>query len=205
MVLSPHPSQTIRRAGPGELRGVVVALARAFYDDPCLSWFFPDEGRRLRQLEALWSLMLRKVYLRYEETYTTAEAVGAAVWAPPGRSPLGLADSLRLAPGWMRIEPRRVVPNMRAVQLVESRHPRERHYYLWAIGVVPERQGRGLGTALMGPVLERCDRERVPAYLEASTARSRACYERVGFEAVEEVSLPRGGPPFWPMWRAPRG
>ncbi|MFI7384201.1 GNAT family N-acetyltransferase [Streptomyces sp. NPDC049813] len=90
-------------------------------------------------------------------------------------------------------------------RLTEAVHPTGRaHVYLWMIGVHPERQGEGLGTALMAPVLERCDREGVPAYLEASNARSRALYERLGFVFTgTAVDLP-GGPSLWPMWREPR-
>jgi hypothetical protein len=46
----------------------------------------------------------------------------------------------------------------------------------------------------MQPVLERCDREMIPAYLEASASRNRALYARNGFEVVEEVQLPVGAP-----------
>jgi hypothetical protein len=53
-------------------------------------------------------------------------------------------------------------------------------------------------------VLERCDREATGAYREASSERNRALYERHGFELVEAVRLPRGGPPMWTMWREPR-
>lgn len=44
-----------------------------------------------------------------------------------------------------------------------------------------------------------------PAYLEASSERSKALYERLGWEFTgEAVRLP-GGPLMWPMWRKPRG
>ncbi|MFE4644295.1 GNAT family N-acetyltransferase, partial [Streptomyces sp. NPDC056730] len=65
-------------------------------------------------------------------------------------------------------------------------------------------QGRGLGRALIEPVLERCDREGLPAYLEASSERSRRLYERLGFTFTgTTVDLP-DGPHMWPMWREPR-
>ena len=45
----------------------------------------------------------------------------------------------------------------------------------------------------MRPVLERCDREGVPAYLEASSERSMRLYERLGWEFTgEAVRLPEG-------------
>ncbi len=68
----------------------------------------------------------------------------------------------------------------------------------------PDDQGRGIGSALLRPVLTRCDREGVPAYLEASSERNRALYARHGFEVVERIELPGGGPPMWRMWREPQ-
>jgi ribosomal protein S18 acetylase RimI-like enzyme len=86
---------------------------------------------------------------------------------------------------------------------VDSKHPHDPHYYLPFIGVEPGWQGRGFGASLMRPVLERCDREGLPAYLEASTPRNRALYERNGFEVFEEFAV-KGSPPLWQMWREPQ-
>ncbi|MER5969051.1 GNAT family N-acetyltransferase [Streptomyces sp. NPDC002055] len=78
------------------------------------------------------------------------------------------------------------------------------HYYLPAIVAAPGRQSAGLGGALLASALDRCDRERTPAYLEASNTRSKALYERLGFVLCgRTVDLP-GGPSLWPMWREPR-
>jgi hypothetical protein len=41
------------------------------------------------------------------------------------------------------------------VALMDEQHPHQPHEYLWFVGVVPAAQGRGLGSALMAPVLER--------------------------------------------------
>jgi GNAT superfamily N-acetyltransferase len=71
------------------------------------------------------------------------------------------------------------------------------------MGVATVRQGRGIGSALLGAVLERCDREGVPAYLEATCERNRDLYARHGFTLRDEVRLPEG-PTLWPMWREPR-
>ena len=43
----------------------------------------------------------------------------------------------------------------------------------------------------------------MPAYLEASTLRSRALCLRHGFEDMDEMRLPDDGPPLWRMWRKP--
>ncbi len=77
------------------------------------------------------------------------------------------------------------------------------HWYLMAIGVQPEAQGRGLGGVLLAHTLNQLDERGEAAYLEATSPRSRRLYERFGFEVAGEFA-PDGGPPLWPMWREPR-
>jgi ribosomal protein S18 acetylase RimI-like enzyme len=85
---------------------------------------------------------------------------------------------------------------------MDNHHPHQPHEYLWFLGVVPAAQGRGVGSALITPVLERADEAGYPAYLEATSPRNRALYERHGFRAGAPFAV-AGGPPLWPMWRDP--
>jgi GNAT superfamily N-acetyltransferase len=196
----------IGKMGVEQVPSVALSLARAFEDDPVMSWCLRRDSLRLGQLERGFTFYLHKIWLRHEECYATEGLFGAALWLPPGKWQLPVTEQLRLLPGLATFSGRALGRFLRIFRLMEHHHPGEpEHYYLAVLGVVPELQGRGFGTALMGPVLKRCDRERVPAYLEASSSRSRALYERNGFEVVEELRLPRDGPPLWPMWREPRG
>src|SRR5206468_12016999 len=88
------------------------------------------------------------------------------------------------------------------LSVIERRHIRETHYYFAYVGVSPEAQGQGLGTALMRPTLDRCDEQGLPAYLEASSERNAALYERLGFELKDELRF-AGGPPLRLMLRPP--
>jgi ribosomal protein S18 acetylase RimI-like enzyme len=106
----------------------------------------------------------------------------------------------------VRVFGRRLALALRARLRMEGRHPRKPpHWYLAVMGVDPQWQGRGIGSKLMRPALETLDAEGMPAYLEASTPRSRALYERHGFAVTGEFNLPSGGPPLWQMWREPAG
>jgi len=87
---------------------------------------------------------------------------------------------------------------------MERYHPKERHYYLQFIGVVPEHQGRGMGTDLMKPILDICDREKRVAYLENSKEANLAFYGRFGFVVTKKIFLGKGSPPLWLMCRSPR-
>jgi GNAT superfamily N-acetyltransferase len=72
-----------------------------------------------------------------------------------------------------------------------------------AVGVVPEATRQGRGSALLEPVLRRCDTERLPAYLEASGEDNARLYARLGFEPRDEIEIFEGVH-VRPMWRDPR-
>jgi GNAT superfamily N-acetyltransferase len=141
--------------------------------------------------------------MEHEETYTTPAIAGVAAWEPPGEWQLSAGRQLLLLPAMLGVFRRRLPNVVRALVKLEARHPRELHYYLPFIGVDPVWQGRGIGGALLAPILRRCDEERMPAFLEASTARNRVLYERHGFAVTEEFKLGDSAPPQWRMWREP--
>ena len=80
--------------------------------------------------------------------------------------------------------------------------PTELHWHLAFVCTRPEKQGHGTGTALIRAGLRRCDAAGDPAYLEATSERNRALYERLGFHVTSQIELP-DGPPMWGMWREP--
>jgi GNAT superfamily N-acetyltransferase len=194
----------IRKLGTDDVPTIARALARAFDDDPIMNWVFPSDSRRPARLEAAFALYLRRIWLPEEECYGADRLFGAALWLPPGKWHLSLARQLRLLPSMVAVNGRDLPRLLRVLHMMETAHPQEPpSYYLAVLGVEPELQGRGFGSALMQPVLARCDRERIPAYLESSKRRNVVLYERHGFRVVEELRLPKDGPPIWRMWREP--
>ena len=193
------PAHRIDTARRDDAPRLAAALAAAFYDDPVFRWFAPDEHRRRAMLPSLFDVFV-EAYLTHGETYADEEVAGAALWAAPGIDPVGdeqvYAERLEEIAG---IDAPRL---FEVVELFEAQTPREPHYHLQFLAVHPERQGTGIGGALMAPGLERCDRDGTPAYLEATSDRNRALYERHGFRARGDIPLP-GGPALWRMWRDP--
>jgi GNAT superfamily N-acetyltransferase len=190
-------ASAVRKAEPFELPAVAAMLARAFYDDPAVSWTFPRDGKRLAQAERFWSIRL-KYLAPQDQVYVTDDLAGAAVWGLPGMWHVSWRETGEMA---------RLVLNARlpmlfaGLQRLEKAHPAEPDsFYLAVLGTDPPRQGEGIGTTLMGPVLEVCDRDAVPAYLESSKERNLDFYSRFGFRVLSEIQLPNG-PKMWPMWR----
>ena len=130
-------------------------------------------------------------------------SVGAALWSAPGRWHVGLGDQWQIARGMLGSIGLRIVPALRTLAVADAVHPKEPHYYLRVLGCDPVKQGRGVGASLVAPMLERCDREAMPAYLESSNPKNLGFYRRCGFETMSVVETPLGVP-ITRMWRAPK-
>ena len=199
-----------RRATADDIPAMAATLARAFAHDPFYVFLAGDAPERNQRMRDGWTGILRFNSAHLAETYTTDDHAGVAVWIPPGHEGPSVLDSLRLMPaigrlaGWRRL--RAVSAAIGALEERHAHHAPMQHFYLSALGVEPDRQGEGIGTALMKPVLDRCDRDRVPAYLETATGRNVLLYERLGFDVVEELTLPNTDVHGWLMLRpAERG
>jgi ribosomal protein S18 acetylase RimI-like enzyme len=186
-----------------EIGTAAEILARAFADDPVVAEFIREGPNRTQRLARYFELECRLTLSGYGEIWLDDDGLGAAIWRRPGGYPEPASAQLRMLPRYLRLFPREIVKASRAMNVLARVHPKEPHWYLMAVGVVPEAQGQGRGRALLEPALRRCDEERVPAYLEASTTANARLYERLGFESREEVeALP--GVRVRPMWRPPR-
>jgi GNAT superfamily N-acetyltransferase len=177
-------------------------LAAAFHDDPIFGWLMPDEASRQARLRCFFELELQHVALSRGCAWTSSALSGAALCLPPGAWRLPTRVLLTQGPSFARAFGARLPKAAGLLSVVERRHIRQPHYYFPYVGVSPEAQGQGLGTALMRPTLDRCDEEGLPAYLEASSERNAALYERLGFELKDELRF-AGSPPLRLMLRPP--
>ncbi|MBJ6621409.1 MULTISPECIES: GNAT family N-acetyltransferase [Streptomyces] len=202
----------IRTAGEDDRDAVVRLLDEAFQDDPVSGWVFPGEEYRRRTHHRLMGAFT-DIVLADGWIDLTEDGAACALWlSVPGEEDTPQepdeepAEDAEDVPAQVR---EAVDPDNERVEsiarLTEDIHPSgPAHAYLWMIGVAPERQGEGLGTALIASVLDRCDRDGLPAYLEASSERSKGLYERLGFACTGRVLHLPDGPRMWPMWREPR-
>ena len=190
------------KASAADVETLARTLALAFDDDPLTSWMFPDPQARRRRLPRMFVALLHEA-LPLGEVYTTESRRGAAFWNPPGTFPLGRRANARMGWTMARLLRHRLVDRAPGLLYFDSHHPKEPHWYLQMLGTEPEWQGRGIGSALLAPILQRCDDTGERVYLEASKEKNIPFYDRHGFVVTEEMHVPRG-PTMWAMWREPR-
>jgi ribosomal protein S18 acetylase RimI-like enzyme len=181
-------------------------LARAFSDDPLMEYLLPDEDKRRHVLPWFFEKGVKYGQL-YGEVYTTPDNVdGAALWLPPNDFTMTPFRMLRVgmlaAPFKFGLSTfSRFMSVMNYTEHLHKRDVPPDHWYLFLLGVEPERQGQGIGGRLIAPVIARADAQGLPCYLETSKERNVPFYQKHGFEVVVEGDLPKGGPHFWTMKR----
>jgi GNAT superfamily N-acetyltransferase len=133
---------------------------------------------------------------------TTADRSAAALWVPVGlgpEQPDGFDERVaEIAGPW-------------AKRFMIFEHELDGHYptgvayrYLAILAVRPDRQGQGIGIALLDAHHAILDQEGIAAYLKASDERTRDIYLRHDYaDYGSPVELP-GGPFVYPMLRQPR-
>ena len=193
----------VRKADESDIPDVVETLTESFFDDPIFSWWVPVEGRRKEILPAFFRLVT-EAYLPAEEIYRDGDGVAAAVWAPPGLA-TSEEEMEQFGAAVAEISAEYTDAAFELLGAMEAVHPSDPHFYLFFVGTRPPFQSRGIGSAVMRPVLDGCDRAGIPAYLEATCEENRRLYERHGFVDSGPPIVVRNSPPMFPMWREPTG
>jgi ribosomal protein S18 acetylase RimI-like enzyme len=170
-------------------------LARAFQLDPLWAAVWPDDERRRDQLLRMFTALVATTRAARAPARALPDGSAVALWNQPGTY-VRLRASLRAGFVQQRAvlamsasERRRF---LRTVTMFERRRQALMpmpHWYLQAIGVDPDRHGRGRGTTLVREGLARADRDGVPVYLETETERNVAFYTGLGFRVLEQHAV----------------
>ncbi|MPZ40623.1 MAG: GNAT family N-acetyltransferase [Rhizobiales bacterium] len=192
-------SSAVRTMTADEEAQAIATIALAFGADPVARWTWPNAHQFLAAFPRMVRAFGGKAFA-HGSAHVVGDHAGAALWLPPGVEPdeeaLGEVMQSTLSPS--RLEE---APGM--FEQMAKYHPSEPHWYLPLIGVDPGHQGKGYGDALMSFALDRCDRDRMPAYLESTNPRNITLYRRHGFEPLGTIQA-GSSPPLVPMLRPPR-
>jgi len=199
----------VDRMQPHDEPSVIAMLGRAFYDDPLFGYFVPN---LLHQTKGLLGFMSGAVkdarpFGEVWVAHTDGKVAAAAVWLPPGSYPRSpqreVMTNVRAVPAFARARGR-VRESLKLLAAVDKAHKDVGvpHFYLAVLGSDPLYQRVGAGSAVIGPVLQHCDKEKLPAYLETQKEANIAYYARHRFEVVRKLDMPPC-PPVWTLLREP--
>jgi GNAT superfamily N-acetyltransferase len=194
----------IRDITPVDPAEISALLAATIGEGQVARWLTPDPLVRRLDSPAYFDIFVEHI-TQCGEVYATTDPVsgdlvGAALWLPftaPVPLPRDYDRRLKDICGSAFDRARDLDAAL------EAHHPTEPHHYLAFLAVRADRQGVGIGSALLARHHARVDAVGVPAYLEATDIRNRELYLRHGYVGQGIIRLP-DGPPVWPMWRRPR-
>lgn len=199
---------TIEPAASGDVSTAIAVAVRAFWDDPMFNYFNPDMLVQHKNLVPFFAAGTDDCN-RHGELWVAKigpTVAGVAAWLPPGVFPAtdgtrALRLGLRSAPTFARTRHRRTLYKL--LNEMTERHPHDEHWYLMILATDPLHQRRGVGRALLDPMMARADDMGVPAFLETQNEPNIAYYQRFGFEVIGEIEV-GDSPPVWQMQREPR-
>ena len=191
----------IVRADEADIEVLSQVVADAFFPLAPCRWLIPDGAARRDILPAYFRMYVEHA-MAGGQVCTTPDRSAAALWIPVGTEPEGppggYSERLAAITGpWLD----------RFVALdaeFDRHHPAgTAHHHLAILAVRPDRQGQGIGTALLDARHAVLDEQAVPAYLEASDSGTRRIYLPHGYtDHGTPIQLPEG-PLMYPMWREP--
>jgi GNAT superfamily N-acetyltransferase len=193
-------SVLVRRATPADAADLAAMMSEAFMADPVATWVFPETDMRRKLHPAFFRIFLD---LAIDEgvALTTDDQAGVTLWyafdpAHEPDDPEPFRDLFREALG-----PYHAGRFLVLDDLMGGNHPHDAaHDYLGFAAVDPDRQGQGIGAALISHRLAELPAD-LPAYVEASCERNARLYARHGFQhRTPTLDLP-DGPSIYPMWR----
>jgi ribosomal protein S18 acetylase RimI-like enzyme len=194
----------IRKMSPEDVDAVCEILALAFADNPnTLAVVRGDRAKARRMMRA--AARAAKVGRACSHVWLAEKAgrlvgvLNAAEWP---RCQLSIGEKVKIAPAMIRAAGSSLSRSMKMMSVWARHDPREYHWHIGPIGVHPELQGEGIGTALLRSFLEGVDERRLPAYLETDVDRNVVLYRRFGFEVVGQEDVNGVNNRF--MWRPPR-
>lgn len=200
--MTPGPACPVVAAGLADLDVLSQVIAEAFHDLAPSRWLIDDPAARRAIFRGYFRIHAEHA-LASGVIHTTPDRAAAALWlsAGPGSPGEPPGYGARLAAATTPWTERFVTFDA----ALAARHPAGfAHHHLALLAVRPGRQGQGTGTALLRAYHQILDRDRMPAYLEASGPRTRRLYTRHGYsDQGPPIQLP-GGPAMYPMVRQPR-
>lgn len=193
---------TVREAHPADFEAVIDSMADAFAADPVMSMAVGG-AHKTQRLKELFRFQIETTYgphgaIDLAET-DDGKILGAALWIGPEAQKGSVLRDIRSLPEYAKILGGSFIRGIVTELRLLATRPKFDHWYLYTIGVHEDARSHGVGGELIKFRKERLNN--TPAYLEASTLRSAALYQRMGFVELGEF---KGGKPAVGMWLPPK-
>jgi GNAT superfamily N-acetyltransferase len=197
---------SVRRAEQRDVPRIAATLTVALADSRWTRWALPEDGR-IQRLTRWNELSAGHRGVSTGTAWVTEDVTAVATWtAPPG------APDTAPLPADVRAALDRELPVLSASgaarvaatrALVDAARPAGPHWWLEHLGTRPSSRRKGLGRAVLGPALDRCDADGLPAATAVYTWAGVRFLRGSGFEVTASLHTADDELPVWVLARPP--
>lgn len=192
-------------AEKNDIDRLAQVLSEAMYQDPMYYYIFSDKESSLLYFNIFWKAVLAYT-VKFGIVLTTEDFKGAACLLPPHKTDFTLADLLKTG---FKIpltifrfpfhQMKKTFDILFSLGRFQNQTIPEPHWYLMAIGVRPEYQGKGIGGCLLRELTGIAGKDGKPIYLETETKKNVQLYKKYGFEVANETTVKKHNLKFYLM------
>ena len=196
---------SICELGPQDLCAAADLTARAMRNNPLdIAAFGADAARRARRMQRMFRVALPMIHRKgfVLAAFGGTVLVGVAASLPSNDCQPSTAEKAILAPRMFRaVGLAGFVRMLRWTQAWAAHDDAAPHWHLGPVAVDADRQGKGIGSALVTEYCKRLDQASANGYLETDKVVNMRFYARFGFAIVAEARVL--DIPNWFMRRVP--
>ena len=164
-------------------------MASSFEDNKSVNYLIPPDSKRIQRIRELIAYSYEMCRL-WGKVVISEDRNACALVIFPDRKRTTLRSLLLIGRLILKsIGIGNVGKALDREKRVYAHHPATPIYHLWFIGVLPEVQGKGIGSRLLDDLLADAAVMERPVYVETSTQRNIPWYQKHGFTVFGKISL----------------
>lgn len=179
----------MRRATVNDRQLVIDILKKSFGDNKSVNYVVKQDQKREDRIKGLMEYSF-DLCNAFGEVWMSEDLQACALILFPDKKKTSVKTilwDLKLALSVIGLD--RLSTVLKRESMIKTQHPKEPFAYLWFIGVNPSKQGRGIGSAFIQEVIDKCEKDQRPIYLETSMERNLPFYQKFGFEIFKSLDL----------------
>ncbi len=168
---------------------IIDILAKSFVTNKSVNYLIKLGKNKLSRIRYLMSYAFEVCYLSGEVLLSEDQKACALLIYPDSKKPTLKSVWLDIKLIFFCIGLQNIRKILKREALIKKLQPKERMTYLWFIGVHPEYQNQGIGSALLNELITHNTLKNQPIYLETSTLKNLPWYQKLGFTIYHELDL----------------
>ncbi|NQU53857.1 MAG: GNAT family N-acetyltransferase [Bacteroidetes bacterium] len=171
----------LRKATRNDEEKVVNILCNSFKNDPHIKWML-EKSRNPDKLKSIMTSIFRKT-ITVGKIFLTTDETATALWKSEKKEKFNFEFIKRNLNFLFKVGVKSVVRILANESFTYKQYPKtEKYFHLYAIGVLPESQGKGYASSLMNPILNEMEKNSRPVYLETANIKNVQIYIKKGFK-----------------------